>query len=108
MTVKVEIHVDRVVVRRYDHYMRVIAKIIRTIHADVVLICRCVLIRLRARVVSYEDAIYGDITSRSGRSAAWEIICVCENEKYPDGDTCKIEQFESGKDLKTRALKEHF
>lgn len=32
----------------------------------------------------YEEAIEGGIASCVGRNAAWEIICVLENEEYPD------------------------
>ena len=67
-------------------------ELVGTISGNVVLICRRVLIRLRASVVLYEEAIDGDITNCIGCNTACEIICVCENEKYPDGSTCKVEQ----------------
>ena len=72
--------------------MRAIAKIIGTIRGNVVLICRSVHTRRRAIVDAYEEAIEGKIASCIGRNAAWEIVCVCENEKNPDGNTCKVEQ----------------
>ena len=72
--------------------MHAIVKFLGTICGNVVLISRSVLIRLRTIVGVYEEAIEGEIASCIGRNAAWEIICVCENQKYPDGDTCKVEQ----------------
>ena len=93
--IKIEIHVVWVVVRRDDHCMQYIAKLIGTISGNIVLILRSVLTRLRAKVGAYGEAIEGKIASCIGRNPAWEIICIWENEKYPDGDACKIE---SGKD----------
>ena len=72
--------------------MIVIAKFLSTKSSNVVLICRGVRIRLRAEEGVYEEAIEGEIASRIGRNAAWEIISVCENEEYGDGDTCKVDQ----------------
>jgi hypothetical protein len=72
--------------------MLVIAKILGTICGNVVLISRSVLSRLRAIVGANEEAIEGEIAICIGRNIAWEIICVWENEEYPDGDTCKVEQ----------------
>jgi hypothetical protein len=83
--------------------MLFIAKILGTICGKVVLICRRISSRLRAIVGVYEEAIEGEIAICIGRNAAREIICVLENEEYPDGDTCKV--CESGK---SRTLKENF
>ena len=70
--------------------MTVIAKISSTKCGNVVLKWRSVIIRRRAKVVVDGNVIEGEIASCIGRDAAWKIGC--ENEKYPDGDTCKIEQ----------------
>ena len=69
-----------------------IAKFLGTKSGNVVLIFRGALIRLRAKEGVYEEAIEGEIASCIGRDAGWEIISVCENEKYHDGDACEVEQ----------------
>ena len=60
--------------------MRIIAKLVGTISGNVVLIFRSVLTRLRASVVSYEEAIEGEVASCIGCNAAWKVIFVCENK----------------------------
>ena len=77
--VKVEIPATRVVVRRDNHCMRIIAKLVSTISSNVVLIFRSVLIRLRASVFPYE-VIEGEIASCIGRNATRKTIFVCEND----------------------------
>ena len=67
--------------------MVAVTNIIRTISANVVLKCRSILVRLRAIVAVYEGAIKGEIASCIGHRAGY----IWENEKYPDGNTCKVE-----------------
>lgn len=79
-----------------------IAKIIGTISANVVLNCRRIVVRLRAKVAVYEDAIEGEIASCVGHRTGY----VWENEKYPDGNTWKVYQC-CGKDRKPRGTKKN-
>ena len=101
--VKAEIRGARQVVHRDDHCMVSIAKIIGTISGNVVLIWRSILVRLRAEVAVYEDAIESEIASCIRHRASY----VWENEKYPDGNACKVEQC-CGKDREQRGIERKF